>query len=374
MKRVILIFLTSLIVSVSYSQTTVQMEEHGGVYKIPCLVNGVKMKLVFDTGASSVCLSETMAYYMYENDYLNDDDILESGTSIVADGREVSNTIINLKEIEIAGLKLTNIKASVIEGQNAPLLLGQSVIQQLGAITIDGNRLTIHNGSNDITPAQLSGLYDQFRSYYYDGYYSAAIESLLKIESYVELDDFWLYFLANCYYFNRQFDKCISTCERWRKKYDTSRSSSSDKRSSIYDLMVSSYYFGVKDYNKAILWCQKQLAIDNNSETRLSSKNTMANAYSYLADYYTAIRLHKEVVKEQCEYLGITIDDVKQNRVNNNNLGLYLCGYAFTLYGNDNQQSGDEVMSLAAKCGYELAIDYCKEYNIPYRNSSNLFE
>ena len=110
------------------------MEKQNGVYKISCSVNGAKMKMIFDTGASMVSISQSMANFLYENDYISDSDILGKGTSRTADGSIVDNVVINLKDIEISGLHIKNVQATVISSQNAPLLLGQSAIQKLGRI------------------------------------------------------------------------------------------------------------------------------------------------------------------------------------------------------------------------------------------------
>lgn len=135
---------TLLVVSTLLSaQVTITMEQEGGVYKVPCKVNGAKMKFIFDTGAATVCLSETMAKYLLENDYITRDDILGSGKSQVADGRIVDHVRINIRDIEIAGLHINDIEASVVEGQNAPLLLGQTAIQKLGIVSVKGNKLII---------------------------------------------------------------------------------------------------------------------------------------------------------------------------------------------------------------------------------------
>ena len=40
-----------------HAQTIVQMVEDKGVYKVPCEINGLKVKMVFDTGAAAVSLS-----------------------------------------------------------------------------------------------------------------------------------------------------------------------------------------------------------------------------------------------------------------------------------------------------------------------------
>ena len=47
---------------------------------------------------------------------------------------------INLNSINFGGLSLNNIRASVVQSQNAPLLLGQSVLQRLGKIEIDNSQ------------------------------------------------------------------------------------------------------------------------------------------------------------------------------------------------------------------------------------------
>ncbi|MDR1763989.1 MAG: retroviral-like aspartic protease family protein [Dysgonamonadaceae bacterium] len=118
------------------AQKVITMEKDGGVYKIPCVVNGVKMKFIFDTGAANVCISETMAEYLYENDYLTKEDILGKGQSTVADGRIVDNVIIRLRDIEIAGLHLSNVKAVVIEGQKAPCCLDKQPYRNLGLLLL----------------------------------------------------------------------------------------------------------------------------------------------------------------------------------------------------------------------------------------------
>jgi predicted aspartyl protease len=55
----------------------------------------------------------------------------------VATGAIAVGTTIVLREIEFGGITLNDVRASVVETQNAPLLLGQSVFQRLGKIEID---------------------------------------------------------------------------------------------------------------------------------------------------------------------------------------------------------------------------------------------
>lgn len=120
-----------------------KMEKSGGVYLLPCVVNGVKMNFIFDTGASNVSISLTEALFLLKNGYLEDYDILGSSLSKVADGSIVENTEINLHSIEVNGIIITDVKAVVSNSIDAPLLLGQSAIQKLGKIEISGDSLYI---------------------------------------------------------------------------------------------------------------------------------------------------------------------------------------------------------------------------------------
>ena len=103
------------------------------------------MKMVFDTGASTVCLSMATAMYLYQNGFIKSSDIVGAGKSSTANGDIVNNVVINIRDIEIEGIHLYNVEGVVMESLTAPLLLGQTAIKQLGTITINGNQLIIHN-------------------------------------------------------------------------------------------------------------------------------------------------------------------------------------------------------------------------------------
>lgn len=124
------------------------MEYDGGVYKVPCTVNGANMKMIFDTGASTVCISRATAIFLYQNGYITNNDFKGSGYSSTASGDIVDHMKINLRDIEIGGMHLRNVEGVVMESLTAPLLLGQSAIQKLGSVTIRGNQLVINNGGS----------------------------------------------------------------------------------------------------------------------------------------------------------------------------------------------------------------------------------
>ena len=111
----------------------------GGVTKVDCTINELPLSFIFDTGASDVTISQVEANFMYKNGYLSNKDVIGKQRYQTADGNISVGTTIILKEVQFAGLTLKNVRASVVKSQNAPLLLGQTVLQRLGKIEIDNS-------------------------------------------------------------------------------------------------------------------------------------------------------------------------------------------------------------------------------------------
>ena len=120
-------------------------------YIVNCKVNNLPLHFIFDTGASDISISDVEANFMYKNNYLNNNDFLGKRDYITADGSISEGTIINIRNVNIGGLELKNVRASVVKNQRAPLLLGQSVLNRLGKIEIDNDKkiIKITYSSND---------------------------------------------------------------------------------------------------------------------------------------------------------------------------------------------------------------------------------
>lgn len=131
------------------NQNVIQMKSLGGVSVIPCKVNGLNLNFIFDTGASNVSISMTEATFMFKNGYLNKDDIIGSNNYLDANGNINEGIIVNIRVIEIGGVQLRNVKATIIKNNKAPLLLGQTAISKLGNIQLDlkSNTLMINGGN-----------------------------------------------------------------------------------------------------------------------------------------------------------------------------------------------------------------------------------
>ena len=118
-------------------KVVVKMTKINGVYQVPVEINGSNMFFIFDTGAGMVSISGTEALFLYKQGSLTDDDITGTANFTDANGDISEGTIINLKTVKVGDRVLNNIQASVVHNMEAPLLLGQSVLERFGKISID---------------------------------------------------------------------------------------------------------------------------------------------------------------------------------------------------------------------------------------------
>ena len=81
---------------------TIHMDKgENGLYYVPIRVNGQELKFIFDTGASSICISSLEANLLLKQGQISKDDILGDVQSSIADGSIVHATHINLREVEL---------------------------------------------------------------------------------------------------------------------------------------------------------------------------------------------------------------------------------------------------------------------------------
>jgi aspartyl protease family protein len=118
-------------------KTIVSFEHENGILKIPVIINGVELYFIFDTGASLITISNREASFLYKNGKLLEKDLIGRSQFVDANGDISEGTIINLSSLRIGNRELQNVQACVIDGQNAPLLFGQSALQKFGKVSID---------------------------------------------------------------------------------------------------------------------------------------------------------------------------------------------------------------------------------------------
>lgn len=119
------------------AENIVPLEKQNGVRYLWIEINGIKLKFIFDTGASNICISPAEATVLYRQSTLDKSDILDTEYFQDATGKISEGTKINLRSVKIGNIELKNIEATVIDNVNAPLLLGQSLLEKIGKIEID---------------------------------------------------------------------------------------------------------------------------------------------------------------------------------------------------------------------------------------------
>ena len=124
---------------------SVSFKEKGGVKYVPVTVNGFGFEMIFDTGCSSTLISIAEAQYLYSKGLLDETDFIGTTPTQIADGSIVENMVVNLREVVIDGkIRCVNVKASVSNNNNAPLLLGNEILDRAASYSVDNENELIH--------------------------------------------------------------------------------------------------------------------------------------------------------------------------------------------------------------------------------------
>lgn len=129
----------------SSEEVSVPFTEQGGVKLIDVTVNGqFTVKMVLDSGCSGTLISIAEAKYLYDKGCFTQDDILGMAESQIADGSIVENMVINLRELIIGGqIACSNVVATVSANAQAPLLLGNEVLDRVPSYSVDNQQKVI---------------------------------------------------------------------------------------------------------------------------------------------------------------------------------------------------------------------------------------
>lgn len=280
-KYLLVLLLTSPMLM--FGQKLILMEEINGVYYIPCKVNGIPLKFVFDTGATNVTISKTEALFLFKQGLLTKKDVIKNTEYQIANGDIEEGMEINIMQIEIEDIVLNNISATVINNNSAPLLLGQSALKQLGKISINGKTLTIENYDKNQTITSFSDYRKQTIKYYNDilsNYYDK--EDLKVI---VRMENENLNFIL--------FGKENVDDSNWSDKKDLSKETIEKQKSFAYFLISKficnteekSQLFKLNDFKKIIFSFQSMTKLNGynfNVSMKMSDYNNLLKPYTEL--------------------------------------------------------------------------------------------
>jgi len=345
------------------------MEETNGVYKIPCSVNGLKMKFIFDTGASVVSLSQSMAEYMFDNDYLTEKDILGKAQTQIADGSFVNVNVVNIKDFEVAGFHLKDVIATVKEGQNVPLLMGQSAIEKLGRISIEGNRLIIHKPKINLTANEIATLRKEIQASYKAQDWEIVVEKSARLKEATTFNNQWdYYYYIFALHYNGEFkpgvtDTQLLLLDEWES---SNIKTDNQIRSELYE--QKAYLYGTHrwDEEKTFEYLHKALKYCT-LYNKYSILSSLSISYDGQDRGDESIKYKKQSIGAYLEYKKLSLQMVLDNKVKDDYLGFEYWTLA-TLEEKYNSDYADRnfYLKLSAKCGYQEAIDFCFRNNINF--------
>lgn len=125
--------------SVFNNEVRVPYKEIGGVKMLKCLINGtILADMILDSGCSGTLVSIEEARYLAAKGALTENDYRGSTQSQIADGSIVENAVFNIKSIVIADqIECTDVMVTVSSNSDAPLLLGNEVLDRLPKWAVD---------------------------------------------------------------------------------------------------------------------------------------------------------------------------------------------------------------------------------------------
>jgi hypothetical protein len=140
---------------VNYSEEMVPDDEtinvpytlEGGVKYVQVKINGLSTDMIFDTGCSNTLISPLEVKQLLKRGLLTEDDFLGTAKCSIADGSVVEDSIFNIRTLELTDGNRTivcrDVRTQVSSSANAPVLLGNGVLDRVASYTIDNDSKVI---------------------------------------------------------------------------------------------------------------------------------------------------------------------------------------------------------------------------------------
>ena len=117
----------------------VKLEHEDGCYLVPVEINGIPMKMMLDTGASTIVISSIEYEFLVKQKLIPSRCVQETSCSI-ANGETTQGYTFKLSSVSIGGEVIKDVDCVVMPNSSAPLLLGMNVLRKFGNVRIDYNR------------------------------------------------------------------------------------------------------------------------------------------------------------------------------------------------------------------------------------------
>jgi clan AA aspartic protease (TIGR02281 family) len=144
LRALFLFFIFALMTSYAFGQLIIPKDPQSNVFRLKCKVNGESLFFIFDTGASNVAMSKKEFNELLKLGKISEKNIIGKVNYTIANGTQEEGLSVIIDTLEIEGLYLRNLQATIVDNDKAPLLLGMNVISQLGEVVINNDKIIIN--------------------------------------------------------------------------------------------------------------------------------------------------------------------------------------------------------------------------------------
>lgn len=144
MRGMLTFFALLIITHSALCQTQIEVplikDPNANAYHLMASLNGEEYDFIFDTGASGLLINKAVFDDLTRKGKLTQADFIGTSQAVIANGSTININVVNIRTLEIGGQVLNDLRAGVVDNNNAALLFGQDALSKFGTVTIDYNQ------------------------------------------------------------------------------------------------------------------------------------------------------------------------------------------------------------------------------------------
>jgi predicted aspartyl protease len=122
---------------------TYRSGEQGEIF-VPCILNGYNLIFTLDTrDRTALRISLEQALRLLTEGAINRNDFEGDAERILGDGSIADRAVFNIRELRIGDKMLKDLKVTVFHRQTEPLIIGENILKEFGALSIDKEKRQI---------------------------------------------------------------------------------------------------------------------------------------------------------------------------------------------------------------------------------------
>lgn len=332
MKAKLLAAALALICQGALAQSVINLQDadEEGRQMIEASVNGVGVRTYYTDENWFVSMSTTTYLFLYENGYIHDNDVKGLTTLKLPDGSSSKCASFVIRKLKIGDhVLVTDIPAFVVKKQTVPLLIGSTAFSSLGDVTREGNKIVIGDLEPDVAVSEVVDPVDSLR---------------LAAQAHIDAEE---------------YDLAVGCLASLRERGALNMLSQYQ-----YSVLLNLLGRDEENIDVSLDW----LAANEGKSLTMDYWifNGLGSSYARRKENAKAIECLEKAASAYYALYNTSEKSIKAGDFRDENLGstLYRLGRLYAAEG--KVQKTESRCSLAAKCGYQPAIDFCKEYRIKY--------